>query len=107
MLAQCIIYYFFPLEHGTSYRGFCRRNLEKGSFNWKLEWLVPFLIVESDCKATNASSMPIIFRNTSNQNFEIAILLSVVDFQIGNMFLRRSLPHSLRGKGCKLWPGGI
>jgi hypothetical protein len=38
--------------------------------------------------------MPLIPPNTSNQNFETAILLSIVDFQIENMFLRRRLPHN-------------
>jgi hypothetical protein len=32
-------------------------------------------------------------------------LLSVVDFQIDNMFLSRTLPHSPQGKGFKLFPG--
>jgi hypothetical protein len=72
-----------------------------------LEWLVPFLIVESDRKATNTHSTPTISPNTFNQNFEIAILFSVVDFQKEIMFSRRKLPHSLQGKGCKLYLGGI
>jgi hypothetical protein len=38
-------------------------------------------------------------------NFEIAILFSVIDFQIKIMFLRRTLSHSPQGKGCKLYPG--
>jgi hypothetical protein len=50
---------------------------------------------------------PTIPPNTSNKNFEIAILFSVVDFQIENIFLRRTLPHSPQGKGFKLCPGGI
>jgi hypothetical protein len=36
--------------------------------------------------------------NTSNQNFEIAILFSVVDFQIENIFLRRIPPTNLRAR---------
>jgi hypothetical protein len=32
-------------------------------------------------------------------------LFNVVDFQIEIMFLRRTLPHSLQGKGCELCPG--
>jgi hypothetical protein len=71
-----------------------------------LEWIVPFLIVESDWRATNPPT-PIIPLNTSNQNFEIAILFSVVDFQIENIFLRRILPRNPQGKGFKLCPGGI
>jgi hypothetical protein len=51
--------------------------------------------------------MPIIPPNTSNQNYDIAILFSVVDFLIENMFLRRTLPQSPQGKGFKLCPGGI
>jgi hypothetical protein len=63
-----------------------------------LEWLVPFLIVESDWKATNTPSTPTSSRKTSNQNFEIAILFSVVDFQIEIMFLRRTLPKAFRAR---------
>jgi hypothetical protein len=54
-----------------------------------------------------AAPPPIISPNTSNQTFEIAVLFSVVDFQIENMFLRRTLPHNLQGKDCKLYPGDI
>jgi hypothetical protein len=68
---------------------------------------VSFLIVESDWKAANTPSTPTISPNASNQNFEIAILFKVVDFQIEIMFSRRTLPHSPQGKGCKLCPGGI
>jgi hypothetical protein len=68
---------------------------------------MPFLIVKSDWKATDTPSMSTISQNTSNQNFEIAVLFSMVDFQIEIIFLRRTLPHSLQGKGCKLFPGGI
>jgi hypothetical protein len=39
---------------------------------------VPVLIFKSDWKATNTPSTPTISPNTSNQNFEIAILFSVV-----------------------------
>ena len=98
MLAQCIIYNFLTLKQGTQYRRSCCRNFKKGSFNWKLVWLIPFLIVESDWKATSTPSMPTISRNTSNQNFQIAILFSVVDFQIEIMFLRRTLPTALRAR---------
>ena len=60
---------------------------------------MPFSIVESNWRATNPPLMPTISSNTSNQNFEIAVFLSVVDFQIENMFLRRKLPHNPQGKG--------
>jgi hypothetical protein len=49
----------------------CRRNIERGSFDWKLQRLVPFLIVESDWKATSPFPLRPSF---SNDNFEIAIL---------------------------------
>jgi hypothetical protein len=69
---------------------------------------VPFLIVESDWRGGQlALPTPIIPPKKSNQNFEIAILFIVVDFQIENMFLRRILPHNPQGKGFKLCPGGI
>ena len=57
-LAQCIIYFLFSyiffavLDQGASYRRNCRRNFKRDSFDLKLEWLVPFLIVESDWRAT-------------------------------------------------------
>ena len=92
------MYYLLFLDQGTLYRRSCRRNSERGSFNWKLEWLVPFLIVESDWKATNTPSTPTISQNTYNQNCEIAIFFSVVDFQIENIFLRRIPPTTLTAR---------
>jgi hypothetical protein len=65
---------------------------------------VPFLIVDSDWRA-NSPPTPTISPNTSNRNLEIAILFSIVDFQIENMILRRTLPHKPQGKGFKLCPG--
>jgi hypothetical protein len=50
---------------------------------------------------------PIIPPNKSNKNFEIAILFSVVDFKIENIFLRRTIPYNPQGKGYKLCPVGI
>jgi hypothetical protein len=71
--------------------------------------IVPFLIVESDWMATSPSPSPNVHHtpDTFNQNFEIAILFSVVDFQIENMFLRITLPQNPQCKGFKLCPGGI
>jgi hypothetical protein len=81
MLPQCIIFFsFLVLDQGTSYRRSCRRNFEKDSFDWKFKWLMPFLIVKSDWKATNTPSTTTISPNTSNQSFEISILFSVVYF---------------------------
>jgi hypothetical protein len=60
--------------------------LKKGSFDWKLEQPMPFLIVKRDWKATNTPSTPTISPNTSNENFEIAILFSIVDVLIEIMF---------------------
>jgi hypothetical protein len=42
--------------------------------------------------------MPIILPNTSNLNFEITVLFNVFDFQIKNIFLRRTLPTNLRAR---------
>jgi len=44
-----------------------------------LKGLVPFLIFESDWRATNAPLTPTISPNTSNQNFEIATLFNVIE----------------------------
>ena len=88
------------------YRKQSCRNFKKGSFDWKFKGIVSFLIVKSDWRATSPPT-PIIPPNTSNQTFEIAILFSVADFQIENMFLRRTLPQNLQGKGFKICPGGI
>ena len=93
MYTLFIIYNFCPLELGTSYGRGRRRNFKRGSFDWKLRVRVPFLIVESDWRATSHPTA-IIPPNTSNQNFDIAILLSVVVFQIENMFLRRFIQTS-------------
>ena len=59
---------------------------------------MPFLIVESDWKVTNTASALTISRNTSNQNFEIAILFSVFDFQIENMILGGHSPTTPRAR---------
>jgi len=48
---------------------------------------------------------PVFPPNISNQNCEIPILFNVVDFQIENRFLRRTLPKNPQGKGFKLCPG--
>jgi hypothetical protein len=40
------------------YRKRCHRNFKTGSFDWKFKGLVPFLIVESDLRATNPPLMP-------------------------------------------------
>ena len=56
-----------------------------------MKWLVPFLIVESDWKATNTPSTPTIYPNTSNQNFEIAILFNVVE-SFGNKVFKDDNP---------------
>jgi hypothetical protein len=44
-----------------------------------LKGLVPSLIVESDWRTSNPPLTPTISPNTSNQNFEIAILFNVVE----------------------------
>ena len=60
--------------------------------------LVRFLIVKSDWRATSPPPTPIIPPNTSNKNFEIAILFSVVDFHIENIFLGGHSPTTLRAR---------
>jgi hypothetical protein len=48
------------------YRNLCFRNFKKGSINWRLKGLVPFLIVQSDRRATNSPFTPNFSPNTSN-----------------------------------------
>jgi hypothetical protein len=61
------------------YRKYCRRNFKKSSFDWKLKKLLPFLIVESDWRATSPPFTPTFSPNTSNENCEIVILFKIVE----------------------------
>jgi hypothetical protein len=49
----------------------------RGSFDWKLEVLVPFLRIKRDMKATRPPHA-LFSSNASNQNFEIAVLVKIV-----------------------------
>ena len=60
-----------------------------------MKWLVPFLIVESDWKATNTPSTPTIYPNTSYPNFEIAVLFKVVERSANYIFEDDSPPTAL------------
>jgi hypothetical protein len=53
--------------------------LSRPEHNLHLKGPVPFLTVKSNCRATNLPPTPTIFSNTSNKNFEIAILFNVVE----------------------------
>jgi hypothetical protein len=55
---------------------------------------VPFLIVESDWRATNAPLTPTIFPNTSNKDFEIAILFHAVQSS-GNYTFEQDTPPTV------------
>jgi hypothetical protein len=57
---------------------------------------VPFLLVESDWRATNPRFTPTISPNISNQNFEIAILFSVVQRSGNYVFEDEKEPATLR-----------
>jgi len=79
----------------------CLRNFEKGSFDWK--WKGLFLVVKSDRRATNPSPTPTIFPETSNQNFEIAILFNVNGRSRNYVFKEETLspePSGLRFPKC-------
>ena len=63
-----------------------------------LEVLVPFLIVDSDWSINNTPLTPTISPNTSNQNFEIAILFEAVK-KFGNyVFEDDTPPTALRAR---------
>jgi hypothetical protein len=84
----------YPGDIYGFYRKYCYRNFKKHSFNWKLKWLVPFLIVESDGKATNTPSKPTISPMTYNKNFVIAILFYTVESS-GNYVFKQDTPSTV------------
>jgi hypothetical protein len=65
------------------------------------------LIVESDSKATDTPSTPTISPNTSNQNFDIAILFNVVESSGNYIFVQDIHSTVFRDNGYKLCPEGI
>jgi hypothetical protein len=77
------------------------KKLQKGLIRLEIRRACALLIIETDCRIVNTPLIPTISPNTSNQNFEIAILFDVVK-KSGNYVLRMTLPHSPQGKGCKL-----
>ena len=86
-----------PWGHIKFYRKQFRRDFKKGSFDWKLKGLGPFLVVESDYRATSPLT-PTISPNTSNQNFEIAILFNVTESSGNYVFENNNPPTSLRAR---------
>ena len=79
----------------------CLWNIGKRSFDWKLNGLVPFLIVENHWWATNPPPTPTISPNISNQNFEIAVLFKAIERSKIMSFRMTTHPHSPQAKGCK------
>jgi hypothetical protein len=72
--------------------------LKKGSLGWKFKGLVPFLIVESDWRATNPPHTPTISPNTNNQNIGVAILFNVVESSRNQVFEDDNHTKPLRSK---------
>jgi hypothetical protein len=66
----------------------------KGLIRLEIERASAFLIVERDWRATNVPLTPTIFPNTSNQNFEIAILFNVVESSGSYVIEDDNHPHS-------------
>jgi hypothetical protein len=62
----------------------------------KAKGLVPYLIAETDWKAINTLCTPTISPNTSNQNFEIAIVFKVVERSGNYVFGEEIPPTALR-----------
>ena len=86
----------------------CRRNFKRGSFDWKLRGLVPFLILYSNLRDNPPT--PIISPQTSDQHFGIAILFNAVERSVNYVFEDDTLlppPHSPQDNGYKLCPWGI
>jgi hypothetical protein len=91
-------------SQGWSYRPSDRRSLGEGSFDRKSNVLVPFL---SDQKYWMADSPPptLTFpRKSPDKNFEITIFFFKIIEKSNSYILEGDvIPHSPRGKGCKLW----
>jgi hypothetical protein len=66
-----------PWRQIMTYRKFCCKNFKKGSFDWKLRGILPFLIVEIDRRENPPT--PIISPNIPDQRFDMAILFNVVE----------------------------
>jgi hypothetical protein len=76
------------------YRNHCRRNLKKGSFDRKLKWLVPFLIVKNDWRATNPLSR-LLFPQTHTIKI-LSHFFNVVDSSGNYVFENNSPSTALR-----------
>jgi hypothetical protein len=92
-----------------------RRRLQKGLIRFEIgsssalliTWLVPFVIIESEWKATIILSTPPISPNISNQKFwDRHFVHCSLKFSKLYLWAGHS-PRSLQGKGYKLCPGGI
>ena len=81
----------------------CRINFKKGSFDWKLKGLLPFLIVKNDWRANNPSSHAHHFSKHIQSNSDIVILFSVIE-KSGNYAFE---DDKSQGKGCKFCLRGI
>ena len=77
-------------------QGFPKYIFDKGSFDWKLKGLVPFLIVQSNWRVANPPFTPTISQNTSNQNLEIAILFNIIESSKNYVFEDNKPPGPLR-----------
>jgi hypothetical protein len=60
----------------------------------EIEMASALLIVESDWKATYTPSKPNISQDTSNKNFEIALLFNIVE-SFGNYIFEQETPHTV------------
>ena len=101
MLAQYVAYFLF--RPGNFVQKEFSQKLEKNSFIWRLKGLVSFLIVKSKCRATNTPSMPIIYINTSSQNFEIG-KFSVSEWSGNYVFEDDNPSPALRAGGLQFMP---
>ena len=95
--------YFFPevivLTQGP-------RILQEGSFERKLKVLVLFLSDQKNWKATRPPPTLIFFPKSPGENFEIAILFSIVKKSNNYVFEDDLIPHrpGRRAASCELCP---
>ena len=90
----------YPLGACNSFDGMSGLlNFRLGSFDLKLEVIVPFLRVKIDFRATNPSPSLLISLKISNQNLEMAICLIVFQVSGNYVFLEDTPTPQLSGQG--------
>ena len=97
-----IFFIFFNYSQGWSYRPSGPRIFQEDSFERKWKVIVPFLSNQKNWRAPRPPPTLIFMPKSSDQHSEIAILFNIVEKPYNYVFGDDLLPHSPRGRGCKL-----